>query len=270
MKIVVLGSTGLLGSTVGHYLLNVFGEDNVFLSYRNENYAYGKNKFFFSLPGTKYNFDKIPQCDYLINCIGVIKPFSEKNIGYTIEVNSVFPWELSAYCYAKGIKLIHITTDCVFSGKTGKYDENAFHDCIDVYGKSKSLGEPKNAMVLRTSIIGEELHEKVSLVEWLKSQKKGRVNGYTNHLWSGVTTKQFSKICEKIIIENLYEEGIFHTFSNIISKCELLCLLNKKFNLDIEICSVEAILSVDRSLSTIKDLNSKLQISSIQEQIKEM
>lgn len=279
MKIAVLGSTGMLGSVVGKYLIEKFGEDNIHLSYRqrSQGVAYGKNQFYFDatikcIPELCNIASNLSECDYVINCIGIIKPYVNcTSIPELVRVNSVFPWELSNFCKHKGIKLIHITTDCVFSGLTGNYDENSPHDALDEYGKTKSLGEPKNCMVLRTSIIGEELHSKSSLVEWVKSQAGGDANGYTNHLWNGVTIKEYAKICDRIIKQDLYAEDLYHVFSpNDINKCELLDRINRRFELNIDISPVEAPIRINRCLRTVKDLNCKLHTPCVSYQIMEM
>jgi len=269
MRIVILGSTGMLGNAVARYFLEEFGEDDVFLSYRNEKISYGKNKFLFNAQSS--SLWSIPKCDYIINCIGVIKPFIAKDLIASIQINSVFPRVLANYCSKIDCKLIHITTDCVFSGMDGFYTEESFHDCLDSYGKTKSLGEPNNCMVLRTSIIGEEIHNNVSLISWIKSQKGKEVKGFTNHLWNGVTTKQYAKICEKIIKEDLYEKDVFHVYSpHSVSKRTLLDMINKKFNLQIRIIPTMADQAVDRTLKSIKGLNSKLDIPFLDTQIAEM
>ena len=266
MKIVILGSTGMLGSAVGKYMINVFGEDCIHLSYRNLEMKYGKNNFYFD--PTICSFEAIPECDYVINCIGITKPFIEENIINSIQINAVFPRALANWFKGKS-KVIHITTDCVFSGKDGNYDEATPHDCIDIYGKTKSLGEPvDDCMVIRTSIIGSEVHKYAFLISWLKSQKGKNVNGFTNHLWNGITTKQYAKVCSQIIDEKLYQNGLFHAFSNSITKYELLNLLNKKFDLDVKIHEVECEISVDRTMTTLHDIGLKIPL--IEDQIREM
>ncbi|MGD9107944.1 MAG: sugar nucleotide-binding protein [Gammaproteobacteria bacterium] len=265
MRIVVLGSTGMLGNAVGNYFINSFGEDNVCLSYRTEQVAYGVNRFYFD--PLISSFDEIPQCDYLINCIGVIKPFVRNNYVNTIKINSIFPRELADYCEAKDIKLIHITTDCVFSGKEGGYTEASVHDCLDEYGKSKSLGESDNCMLIRTSIIGEELHNNASLIAWAKSQKGSKVNGFVNHLWNGITAHQYAIICSQIIRQSLHEYGLFHVFSNCVSKYELLHLINDKFALNLKINAFDAPVKIDRTLATCRSLMSNLEVPDIEKQI---
>jgi len=271
MKIAILGSTGMLGWTVGQHFIQKFGEDNVYLSYRSKANCWGYHKFFFDATASINSSHKCLECDYVINCIGVIKPYAEKDIQETVLVNSLFPRRLADLCSSLGKKLIHITTDCVFSGQKGSYTEDDSHDALDGYGTSKSLGEPQNCLTIRTSIIGEELHGKVSLVEWTKSQKGKKVSGYTNHYWNGVTTNTYAEICERIIQEDLYQEGVFHVFSpTVVTKYALLSMLNSRFDLNLDITPVVAGLGVDRSLSTVKDFNSKLYVPEISEQINRM
>lgn len=266
-RVVILGSTGLLGNAVAKEFLSDKNFET-FTSYRKEKFKWNDNSFYFD--ANKTSFECLPQCDYVINCIGIIKPYMEKNLAKNIYVNSIFPHKLSEYCEKNGIKMVHITTDCVFSGKEGKYTENSHHDCLDNYGKSKSLGEAKSCMVIRTSIIGEEIHSNSSLVEWVKSMKGKEINGFTNHLWNGVTTKQYGKICKKIIEEGLYENNLFHVHSDDISKMELVSIINKVYNLNISISPIETDISCDRRLRTIKQLNKKLNIPNLEYQIKEM
>lgn len=270
MKIAILGSTGMLGNAVGRHMIATYGEDNVFLSYRDEKVSYGKKKWYYDATSDEY--ENLPDCDYVINCIGTIKPFMEMDIKKSIFINAIFPIQLADICAAKKIRLINITTDCVFSGKIGGYNENGTHDALDDYGKSKSLGEvcKRNSMLIRTSIIGREIHKKASLLEWAISQKGKDVKGFTNHLWNGVTTNQYATICSQIIDNDLYENGLFHVFSNVVNKYELLSLINDRFKLELTIAAFETEQKCDRTLSTIKDLNDKLGVPSLKKQIEEL
>jgi dTDP-4-dehydrorhamnose reductase len=272
VKIVVLGNTGMLGSAVSSYFINKYGEENVLLSYRKNNIKLKNNMFYLDALEFDEKESSIPECDYIINCIGLIKQVADWNTYEAIKINSCFPRELGKYCNKHNIKLINITTDCVFSGKDGNYNENSIHDALDEYGKTKSLGEvdSKNVMNIRTSVIGEELYKNISLISWVKSQNGKRVNGYTNHLWNGVTTLQYAKICSKIIDEELFEEGLFHVFSNTVNKNKLIRIIADYFKLDIIIDPFETEKSCDRSLSTVKELNNKLDIPSIKDQIRDM
>ena len=267
-RIVVLGSTGMLGHKVFEHFSNLEGYE-VFGSYRNELVAPAKNSFAFDAEFPIWS--AIPECDYILNCIGVIKPFMESNTMGAIKINSMFPWRLAEWCEDNNTRLIHITTDCVFSGNDGLYTEESLHDCLDDYGKSKSLGEPTNCMVIRTSIIGEEIHKNASLVAWAKSQKGKTVNGFTNHYWNGVTTLEYAKVCHQIIDTELYSDGLYHVHSpEAVSKLELLKFISDRFELELDIKSFETENVCDRTLCTNKDLVKNLNISGIEKQISEL
>lgn len=264
-RVTVLGITGMLGYMVYDMLrsdpsLNVKGTTRQFLNAADV----------FLDENTSSNIDTIVEnSDYIINCIGVIKPKVKNREPETVLVNSYFPWFMSNRCINKS-RFINITTDCVFSGKSGKYDEIHEHDCLDFYGKSKSMGEPNNCMNIRTSIIGEEKYHTDSLIEWCKSQKGNKVNGYINHFWNGITTKEYAKIISKIIYNDLYKDGVFHVFSNDISKCDMLKKISNKFHLELDVKEHTPDESVDRTLRTIHRLNSELEISSFDDMLSEL
>ncbi len=267
MRVLILGSTGMLGNAV----VKELSLDNSFKVTKTRRANNHSEDYCFDV--TKHDLTK--QCgtdyDYVINCIGVIKPFINDNSYHSAYINGAFPHKLASWAQENDIKMIHITTDCVFSGKDGGYTEDSEHDEVDFYGRSKSLGEPSNCMVLRTSIIGEEIHKHASLIAWVKSQKDKTVNGFTNHWWNGVTTNQYGKICMQIMREELYEEGLFHVFSPTpVNKSVLVGCINTRFELNIKINPMEADPTVDRTLSTNKKLNGKLYIPEIAEQIKSL
>jgi len=266
MKIYVLGSNGMLGKYVSKFLTDYY---EIIEITRNEIDASNidaenlKNKLLDL--GLKEN-------DIVINCIGTIKPMVD-SIGdlITIKVNSVFPRILADVCENLKAKMIHPTTDCVFTGTKGSYDETDLHDVSDVYGRTKSLGEPSNCTVIRTSIIGEEVNQGRSLVEWVKSNKNKSVFGFTNHIWNGVTCLEFAKICKKIIEKNMFWIGVKHLHSNSLNKKQLLELISEVYNLNIEVVSKETSIMCDRSLSTIHQENLiKMEIPDLKTQIIEM
>jgi dTDP-4-dehydrorhamnose reductase len=186
-----------------------------------------------------------------------------------ILVNSVFPHILANVCEKLNINLIHPTTDCVYIGNKGNYTEKDEHDIQDVYGRTKSLGEPKNCMVIRTSIIGEETDNKRSLVEWVKSQKNKEINGFNNHLWNGITCLEWVKFVSYIIETNSFWIGTKHIFSpNIVNKYELLNLINKIYNLNIIVKEISANETIDRTLNSIYSFN--YEIPNLKIQIEEM
>lgn len=208
--------------------------------------------------------------DVVINCVGTIKPMIDK-LGdlNAILVNSVFPHILSSVCEKLSLKMIHPTTDCVFLGDKTMYSENDEHDIRDVYGRTKSLGEPKNCMVIRTSIIGEEINNKRSLVEWVKSQKDKNVNGFNNHFWNGITCLEWVKLVSHLIKNNIWWEGVRHISSpNVVTKFELLHILNEVYKLNLKIDEVSAKEPIDRTLTSLYKLD--YTIPNLEIQIKEM
>tara|TARA_Y100000593_G_scaffold85002_1_gene161368 strand:- start:1605 stop:2402 length:798 start_codon:yes stop_codon:yes gene_type:complete len=257
----ILGINGMLGNCVYSYLNRQYD-------------CKGYTRSEFDVLEDIVRLDKLNVCenDVVVNCIGVIKPQIEK-IGETNSfiINSYFPNVLADHCENKKAKLIHITTDCVYSGKTGNYDENSLSDQFDTYGLSKKLGEPNNCCVIRTSIIGEEKHTKRSLVEWIKSNSGKEIKGFTDHLWNGVTCLELSKIIEKIIHQNLFWSGVRHIYSpNSVSKFELLNLINQVYDLDIKIAPVTSGSYCDRTLCSVHYTSSELCSKEIKEQIDEM
>ena len=262
-KILVLGSAGMLGSQViktltekGYEVTGMSREDFDAVA----------------LPVEKL-FAPFSKHDYVINCIGVIKPFMAKSPIDSIRINSLFPRKLANFIkkYDLACKLIHITTDCVYSGESeGYYKESSPHDALDDYGKSKSLGEPENCMVIRTSIIGEEVNKNASLIEWVKSMKGETISGYQHHTWNGVTTATYAAIIDQIISEELYEEDLFHVHSDAVNKFELMHLLNDKFELGLTINPVGATeddFGCNRTLASEKGLMKQLKIPTLKEQI---
>lgn len=261
-KILIVGSTGMLGYAVSSYFKSR-GYDVIEMT---------RNEFdIVNDPMTKFE-RFLSGVEVVINCAGVIKPTISKNtIENVLKINSLFPRNLAKFCDKKGIKCFHITTDCVYTGKKGQYNEDDYIDADDLYGLSKNAGETKDCMVLRTSIIGEENGKTRSLLEWAKSQAGKEVNGYTNHLWNGVTTLYLAEIIEKILTNNLYQKGIFHIHSpNTVNKYELLQIFNEVYDLKLKINPVEAKEKVDRTLVSIYELSKTVADKSLVQQITEM
>jgi dTDP-4-dehydrorhamnose reductase len=272
MKIFIFGSNGMLGSYITSVLSKKF---NVKKFTRNDydisNLSIDKLKLLLLDSGRESGLKKN---DIVINCAGVI-PHASKQIGLNTRlyftINSLFPVVLGEICNKNRAKMIHITTDCVFSGIDGNYDETAIHDEKNEYGVSKSLGEICNATIIRTSIIGEELRNKRSLLEWVKLNKNKEINGYKNHLWNGVTCLQLAKIIDSMITKMLFWKGVRHIFSpSSVSKFELVSIINNTYNLNIKINEYETDKHVNKTLTTIFDTNSIFQLPDIKEQIIEM
>ncbi len=174
----------------------------------------------------------------VVNCIGMIKQRSEgSNPATAIELNSLFPHRLADSCGQRGVWLIHIGTDCVFSGMRGSYTETDPPDATDLYGRSKALGEPfrSGCLTLRTSIIGRELQRTTGLLEWFLSNRNGSVRGFSNVYWSGVTTLALSEIVGSLISLHPRSEGLFHVASEPVSKHDLLGRINRALDLGIDV-----------------------------------
>ncbi len=174
----------------------------------------------------------------LVNCIGVIKQRPEAKMAVpSLLLNAVLPHQLAKLCQRWDGRLIHFSTDCVFSGRRGGYREEDFADAEDLYGRTKYLGEVSggNSVTLRTSIIGRELTHFTSLLEWLLGQNRRRVKGYTRAFFSGVTTNWLAEVVGDLIENHPNLSGLYQVTSNTISKFDLLCLLRAAYSLDIEI-----------------------------------
>jgi len=222
-----------------------------------------------------FNKYTIHENDVLINCIGIIP--QSKNINDTSSrnyflINSLFPNMLSTIASLNKMKFIHVTTDCVFSGSKGNYIETDEHDEMNNYGVSKSLGElGYNTTVIRTSIIGEELKNKYSLLEWVKKHNNTTLNGYTNHHWNGVTCLQLAKIINKIIGENMWWIGIKHIFSpTSVTKYELVNMINNTYELNNTIERLETENAVNKTLNSIYEVNCSFNIPELDVQIEEL
>ncbi|OGK26189.1 hypothetical protein A2954_04345 [Candidatus Roizmanbacteria bacterium RIFCSPLOWO2_01_FULL_37_12] len=288
-NIAISGATGMLGSM----LFKVFKDKfNLILIARSKQkfealfQAYGKSRYskivlfdFFNIYGdfikksansTHPNFlrlvKKIGKIDAFINCAGIINRFSNQDPVRTFFINSALPHLLSNF-YKE--KLIHITTDCVFSGKQNKpYTELSVHDPTDLYGLSKSLGEPSaKSLVLRSSFVGPEISGFVSLFEWYKRGKQDTL-GFTNHLWNGITTKQFARICIKLI-NNRYNfpfKGLFHIYSNTVTKYQMLLAFKKILNKKTKVIPTK-VDSIDRRLSSCYKLSNQLDIPKFEQML---
>ncbi|MDQ3630400.1 MAG: SDR family oxidoreductase [Actinomycetota bacterium] len=191
--------------------------------------------------------------DVVINCIGIVKQARESRDPITsISINSLFPHRLAELCRAEGARLIHVSTDCVFSGRAGRYTENDVPDPVDLYGRSKLLGEAADGdcLTVRTSIVGRELSGANGLLEWFLGQA-GSVRGFQRAIFSGLTTQALAKVLASIISDHGALTGIRHVASEPISKFDLLCLLKDVYGLDVEIVPDDEVVC-DRSLDATK------------------
>lgn len=263
MKIFIFGANGMLGNYISRYLKNFYN----IIEFTRKEFDIEENLMNIENFLLLHNLEKN---DIIINCTGII-PQKHNNslLKKYINVNTLFPLYLNNLCEKYSCKLIHITTDCVYSGIKGNYYENTIHDDnSNIYSISKSLGEKINSCIIRTSIIGEDKESK-SLLGWIKSQNNKIINGYTTHYWNGVTCLQLSKIIYKIIEENLYWKGIRHIFSpKIISKYNLIKKIIKIYDLSIDINPIK-VNYINRSLNTIYDIDI-FNIPSLDIQLEEM
>lgn len=232
--IAILGITGMLGSMASK-------------TWQGEFTPFDRRDFDAEHP----NQDKLMHMDWVINCIGVTKPHCY-DVERAIKVNSLLPFYLPE-------NTLQIATDCVYSGKKGGYVESDPHDALDTYGKTKSLGEAATHVKnLRCSIIGPEIKGHLSLLDWFLAQDSA--NGFTNHLWNGITTYHFSKICQGIVKEGIELPHLQHIVpADVATKAELLRIIAKAYKWAGELVDVEAAESVDRTLSTENpELNRRL------------
>lgn len=266
-RIVVLGASGMLGSMVAS-VLSRSGSFNLVCTARSEAavsiVADRSLRAVWRVLDAEQRDEKglagvLDGASWVINAIGIIKPYIHEDKAAEIEravvVNSLFPHLLAKAAAACGCRVLQIATDCVYSGKKGAYVEEDAHDAFDVYGKTKSLGEVYSNSVshLRCSIIGPELKSHVSLLDWFLGQPQAAdVNGFVNHLWNGVTTFHFGKLCEGIISKDLILPHMQHIVpDNSVSKAELLRYMAETFGReDITIKPMEAGTRIDRTLST--------------------
>lgn len=293
-KVAIIAPTGMLGSMVYNVLKDKY---DLVLVYRDKGKITKLNKAYGGLsrhrkiqldfndvykeflvgfgdrsisPSLEKLVKKIGKVSAVINCAGLTKPNILKDPANTFFINSTLP-HLLANIYKD--RLIQITTDCVFDGVRGApYDEKSPHHPNDLYGLSKGLGEPGDkSLVLRTSIIGPEIDGLYLLIEWFKKQTGKVSRGFSNHLWNGVTTKEFAKICDKIISKRktFPKNGIFHVFSTVVSKYEMLNAFKDKYKVDSEIIR-DPNPKANRTLATIYPLNKRLKILPFERMLEEL
>jgi dTDP-4-dehydrorhamnose reductase len=202
---------------------------------------------------------RVGKIDHVINAIGVTIPFSMREPALTFFINGALPHILAE---SFGEKLIHITTDCVYNGKEGfPYNENSSKSPTDLYGLSKSLGEPTGCLTIRTSIIGRELDGMSGLLEWFLQQEGKTITGFAEHYWNGITTQQFGKLCDQIMQspDAFPRRGIYHVFSTVVSKYEMLLSFQRKYGIR---CTIKADNEnkLNRSMTSVKELNQLLRV----------
>jgi len=259
-KILILGATGMLG----HTLFTILSErDNYEVQATARSLSGLSSCFTSKLLGKVHgsvdadNFDSILRVltdirpDVVINCIGIIKQLPEAKDPITsISINSLFPHKLADACRDTGTRMVHISTDCVFSGAKGMYTEDDQPDADDLYGRTKLLGEVNypHCVTLRTSIIGHELKGGYSLIDWFLA-REGKVRGFTKAIFSGFPTVEIAKIIAQYVIPNKELSGLYQISSAPISKYDLLKLVAERYGKRIEIEPYEEF-QCDRSLDS--------------------
>ena len=226
-KILLFGSTGMAGHVIYYYLKSIGCYEIIDVSYR---VKLTKDTLIVDVNNKELVKEAIylNKPDLIINCIGVLIKGSKDHPDNAIYINAYFPHLLKKYADEVGAKLIHLSTDCVFSGKKGRYTESDFRDEDGVYGRSKALGEIINEkdLTLRTSIIGPELKQNgEGLFHWFMSQT-GEINGYINVIWNGITTLELAKAIDIAVKQE--KVGIAHlTNGSTINKFDLLGLFKE-------------------------------------------
>jgi dTDP-4-dehydrorhamnose reductase len=269
MKVAVLGASGMLGAMVADVLTREKDVD-VVATFRDDRLARRGSQLVpaqwrvldAAACGAEDLADVLRGCEWAVNAIGVIKPYIHDDNAAEVErallVNALFPHRLARAAEAVGCRVLQIATDCVYSGTRGQYTERDPHDALDVYGKTKSLGEVffANVAHLRCSIIGPEPKGHVSLLDWFRKQPPGiTLKGFTNHLWNGVTTLHFAKLCVGIIRHGLVLPHSLHIVpEGEVSKYDLLrCFASSFARGDLQISPCEASTVVNRTLRSTND-----------------
>lgn len=260
-RILVMGSTGMLGNTVIRELskskaFKVFGTTRTEGSkkyFSNEiavNLISGVNVE--NLDSLLSIFDMV-RPNIVVNCIGLVKQLDGSEYpSLALPTNSLLPHRLATLCSLVGARLIHISTDCVFSGSRGMYKESDTPDASDLYGRSKLLGEVDypNAITLRTSIIGHELESARSLIGWFLSQQ-GSVKGYGRAIFSGIPTIELAHIIRDYVIPHPQLHGLYHISADPINKYDLLKLVAKEYKKKIGIERDDSLV-INRSLDSTR------------------
>mgnify|MGYP000025190692 CR=1 FL=1 len=270
MKVLILGATGMLGDAVSTVFSDFSGKvvcasrrpmQDLPSSIENRIFDAESNQF-------EKLADDFEEGDFIINCIGIIKTeideSSVESCARALRINAEFPRHLADFAQSRGLKVIQIATDCVFSGKVGHYSESSIHDPQDVYGRTKSAGEIVSPVMmhLRVSIVGPEKRGFTSLYDWVARQpQSAKITGYTNHRWNGIPAKHFGRVARAIIEKGLFEPGLRHFLpADEVTKSELVHLIaDHAHRDDIQITDAPASEPIDRTLtSTFPDFSARL------------
>ncbi len=262
-KVLVLGATGMLGSAVASEL----EQSNFELQTASRTSGLRFDAASLDVEPL-FTAAGLSAGDFVINCVGLTKSrIDEESLASrsnAVRLNVDFPAELARVSEARGVKVIQVATDCVFSGLAGGYTESSSHDALDVYGKTKSLGEVPSSSVMhiRCSLIGPELRRNSLFFEWVRQQPSGaQISGYTDHQWNGLSSKVFGQVINGILAQDLFRPGVQHLVpADRVTKDELVRLeLSALGRQDVSVTSTTSSKAVDRTLSTENpDLNRAL------------
>lgn len=260
MRILVLGVSGMLGSAV----FRILAQSPLLEVWGSARSSSVKRYFSHDLASQIITGIDVENIDCLmsalkqvrpeliVNCVGLVKQLEKADDPlYALPINSLLPHRLANLCALVNARMVHVSTDCVFSGAKGNYRESDLPDANDLYGRSKLLGEVDypHAITLRTSIIGHELNSSHGLISWFLSQQ-GCVNGFTEAIFSGLPTCELARIIRDFIIPNPKIHGVYHVASQPISKYDLLSNVNKEY-------SKNLIIESDNRLKINRSLNAK-------------
>lgn len=257
MKILIFGANGMLGHKLVQQLRGRFDVSGTIRGSFDTVEPFGiferestiENVSAQDIPSIEGAIQTV-QPDVVVNAVGVIKQLpSAKDVITTLEINSIFPHRLAEFGAKYGFRLITVSTDCVFDGVKGFYNEEDTPNAADLYGKSKNLGEvtSENCLTVRTSIIGRELGSAHSLIEWFLSNRGGTVSGFKNAIYSGFPTIVIADIIVSLITDHKELSGLYHIASDPINKFDLLTLVNEYYNASVNIEASEEF-KIDRSL----------------------
>lgn len=262
MRILILGGEGMLGHKVFQVLSGRFETFGTFRSFNGlwTRYpVYANVDQSHTIGGVDaMDFDTVVRAfaqvkpAVVINCIGIVKQLKEaKDPLISINLNSLFPHRLAELCAATKTRMLHMSTDCVFSGRKGNYTEDDIPDAEDLYGRTKLLGEVnrQGCLTIRTSIFGRDFFKQSSFLEWFLSNRGGRVRGYVNAIYTGFPTQVLARIMGDLIADYPNLSGLYHVSSKPISKYDLLVRIRDAMGLDIEIEPYEDFYC-DRSLDS--------------------
>lgn len=260
MRVLVLGASGMLGSAVfrefdGHAPHEVWGlvRNEALLSYfspaQQSRLVTGVDVL--DEAALRAAFERV-RPDVVINCVGLIKQKEHvEDPLVVLPINAMLPHRLAALCASGNVRLLHISTDCVFSGRKGMYTEDDPSDAEDLYGKSKYIGELRDAahaVTLRTSIVGRELNSSRALVDWFLVQQ-GAVHGFRRSIFSGMTTIELARVMRDVVVPDPSLHGLYHVSSAPISKFDLLKLVAAQYGKVIDVLPDDALV-IDRSLDS--------------------